>query len=147
MAFKYTVALVVPEELVTPDFAARMGGMQIVNIRQRLSQGLNVNDSEMPAYSKATAKARRKKGRQTAYRDLTMSGRMVGDMHVADVRTSGSLVEAVIGFASGRGRTLALSHQARDPWFGISPRDRAALTNSIRESLPAEIQKNLKDTK
>jgi len=129
--------------LVSADFVAALASMQIANIRRRLAAGLGIDDTQMPEYSALTKKLRSARGRQVAFRDLTMTGRMVGAMHVEGVRQDEARAEALIGFSTAEGRSKALSNQMRAPWFGISPQDEATLIASVQKDLPAEMQKNL----
>ena len=110
----------------------------IATMRLRIARGLNANDSQMPQYSKGYKKFRKKRGRQTTVRDLLFSGRMLGDLHVSSIRKSSRGWVAIVGFASARGRELALYHQRQVFFFGFSPSDVRDIERSIKDKLRRE---------
>lgn len=111
--------------------AASLAANLVVAIRKRAQEGRDIYDRPMPPYSPSYAAYRRSKGRQSERRDLTFTGRMLGDLHVLSVQPNAKGYEIRIGFASGRGRELAAKHQRIARWFGLSPRDRSTVLKSF----------------
>lgn len=103
--------------------SSELAQAQIANIRLRVAQGLDVKDQKMPGYTKEYEKRKASKGRKTGVRDLTMTGRMLGDMHVEATTEDNGKFGARIGFATATQKKKALGNQIRHPWFGISPQD------------------------
>jgi len=101
-----------------------VGNAQIIYMRRRLAKSIGVDDQPMPALTPAYAK---RKGSET--RDLLLTGRMLGSLRVdVDQRE----LTATIGFTDETSLQKARGNQARTPWFGFSPRDRAALNKLIQ---------------
>lgn len=146
MFVKFTFKLEVnlPTELVSSGYALARATDVIALVRQRVQQrGLNLQDRAMKPYKPSTIRQRKAKGRQTSVRDLTMSGRLMNDIHILRLTQSQGAHFATIGFATGRGRLIALAHQVRDPWFGLSDRDRATAMALVQRTLGPEIQRHL----
>ena len=96
----------------------------LINLRQRLARGEGLDDQPMAPLTRAYAK---RKGSET--RDLLLTGRMLGSLRVdVDQRK----LIAKIGFSDGGSLQKARGNQARTPWFGFSPKDRAALNKLIQ---------------
>ena len=103
-----------------------LGTAQILNIRRRVARGEGLSDQKMPDVSDAYARAR-KGGEKT--RNLLLTGRMLGGL---TVEVDESKFTATIGFSDGASVEKARANQARSPWFGFSPNDRAQLNKLIQ---------------
>ena len=103
---------------LSEQVSREMAWGQVVNIRQRLANGLGVDDSSMSDYTSAYAEIKGRSGP----RDLLATGSMLRAMQV---KISGR--SATIYFADGHSKLIAEAHQKRHPWFGVSPRDRQNL--------------------
>jgi len=108
--------------VVALEVGQAIGQAQIVNLRQRVAQGLGVYDQKMPPYSPGYRRKRAKTGRQVDNRDLTYSGRMLGSL-TQELNASETGVTVVIRFADAPSQQKARWNQAISPWFGVSPRD------------------------
>lgn len=135
MKFRFEFRKGKPVSLNLLPIARVMGTLQLANIGRRLSKGLGLQDSKMPGYSKATKAYRQKRGRQTGHRDLLMTGRMRGDMHISEVTQQGTIAWATISFATSHSRMIAARHQHVSPWFGISRQDKASLVSALQKRL------------
>ena len=101
-----------------------VGNAQIIYMRRRLAKSIGVDDRAMPALTDRYAK---RKG--SVKRDMLLTGRMLGSLRVeVDERE----LTATIGFTDETSLQKARGNQARTPWFGFSPRDRAALNKLIQ---------------
>lgn len=147
MFVKFTFALHanIPVDVISRQFVLARATDFIALMRQRVQQrGQNLQDRAMAPYAPMTEAQRKRKGRQTALRDLTFTGRMMGDIHIMRMTQSRGAWFATVGFATGYGRLLAMKHQSIDPWFGASPKDRAAAFKIMQRSIGPEIQRHLK---
>jgi len=108
--------------LVALEVGQAIGQAQIVNIRQRVAQGLGVYDQKMPPYSPSYRIERAATGRQVDTRDLTYSGRLLGPL-TQELNASETGVTVVIRFADVASQRKARQNQRISPWFGVSPRD------------------------
>lgn len=134
-----------PQQLVSPGFIRTLAATSIVIMRRRVQErGRNLQDQQMAPYAQMTRQQRRQRGRQTAYRDLTDTGRMMGGIHVASVtRVGASGYQATVGFSTAYARQTGATHQERDPWFGLSRDDRRTLTAFMQQQLPIELRKQM----
>ena len=132
-----------PDGMLDKKLAHQIGADALVTMRMRVKKGLNVQDQQMPKYAPMTKAMRKRKGRQTAVRDLTFTGRMLGALHV-EVRELGmGRWQILIRLADGRARLLGGKNQAVSPWFGFSRDDqrkiRVALEGLLQEAMQSKI--------
>lgn len=120
-------------QLVEALNAAAANG--VVLMKMRIQEGKGLDGQAMKPYSKEYAKRRQAKGRQTAKRDLSMTGQMVGGIHSTDATVEGTTIKASVAIAGARNRELALYHQKREPFFGYSPADEATIVASLEKKI------------
>jgi len=113
----------------------RVANNQIARMRLRVQGGKGTDDQQMPRYSKAYARARRKRGRQDEHRDLSMTGRMVGAIHLDEVKVEHDGLVATITIAGARNREVASYNQKRSPWFGFSPSEEVKIIDAVRKEV------------
>ena len=109
----------------------------IVDLRRRVAEGRDIKDDMMPTYTKGYQKARSKKGRPTQKRDLSMTGKMLGSIHLAQIKEEGGKYTAVITLSDARSKRLALYHQKTHRWFGWSPSNKREIKQSIKDNMAA----------
>ena len=106
----------------------------LVSVRMRVAKGVGLDDKPMKAYSPGYAKRKKAKGRQTKKRDLTMTGTMLGSLHVADVVADGEdNFSVAITLGDARSKQLALYNQQTSPWFGFSNKDLDQIEASTKD--------------
>ena len=106
----------------------------LVSVRMRVAKGVGLDDKPMKAYSPGYAKRKKAKGRQTKKRDLTMTGTMLGSLHVADVVADGEdNFSVAITLGDARSKQLALYNQQTTPWFGFSKNDLDQIEASTKD--------------
>lgn len=118
------------------------GQALVAQIHRRALLGIGLDDAKMPDYADSTAKRKRKKGHETAFRTLTETGSMLRSMHVESISVGNQSATITIGFSNAEDGKKAAYNQSRTPWFGASPRDREVL----QELLKGRIQQILEDT-
>lgn len=147
---------------------ARMAGTLIIgHIRERVSEGVDVDGRLFDGYSDSYTERRMVLGRATAFVNLVMSGGMLGSLKIVDVRESAGVASVEVGLgtgssrivsppprrrrrARGRKRThgpphnlLGKWHQdgaGRNPrrkWFGVSRNGNDEIREILRKLLPA----------
>jgi len=92
----------------------------LASMQIRISEGKGLDGGSMKPYSEGYKKQREKRGRQSSRRDLSMTGKMLGGIHLAGVKPHANGVRAEIGIAGARNREIALYHQRKTPWFGFT---------------------------
>lgn len=105
----------------------------LVSVRMRVAKGVGLDDKPMKAYSPGYAKRKKDKGRQVKKRDLTMTGTMLGSLHVADVEQDGDRFSVAVTFGDARSKQLALYNQQTSPWFGFSKNDLEQIEASTKD--------------
>lgn len=90
--------------------------------------GKNIKNRPLKPYSADYAAFRGQRGRQTAFRDLTLSGKMWQSL-----TTSKSRGEARMFFGSAESANKAAGNQARTPFFGLAPTEKALLKSRLRK--------------
>lgn len=106
----------------------------LVSVRMRVAKGVGLDDKPMKAYSPEYAKRKKNKGRQVKKRDLTMTGTMLGSLHVADVVADGEdNFSVAITLGDARSKQLALYNQQTSPWFGFSKNDMDQIEASMKD--------------
>ena len=102
-----------------------------------MAEGKGLKDETMPKYTTSYKKRRAKKGRPTNKRDLSMTGKMVGSIHLAQIKEEGGKYTAVITLSDARSKRLALYHQKTHRWFGWSPSNKREIKQSIKDNMAA----------
>ena len=100
-------------------------------IRLRIAKGIGAEDRQMKPYTPEYAEKKQQLGRRAEIRDLTLTGRMLGGLHVAKKGPKLAAIE----FADARSKVLALSNQRVDPWFGLSPQDQEKVRAYVEQRL------------
>lgn len=140
--FKAGLEINMPTNLISSNMVRSVAVDAIAIMRQRVQgQGRNLQDQQMGKYSKSTKRHRAKRGRQTAYRDLTDTGRMMRAIHVMHITKTQQGHVAVIGFSTAHARKIAAAHQEREPWFGLSRQDKQTLTAIAARRVQAGLQR------
>lgn len=116
----------------------RMGNLGISTILERVSKAIGSDDSRM----KPLSMRRSRKGEQYGYRvrkrkavggrgirDLRLTGAMLDNLSVRSV----SETEVRIDFTSRDARMKARTNEARDAWWGWSPKDLVRLTVAAKQ--------------
>ena len=109
-------------------------------IKERVGRGLNIKDQLMDPYSAMATAERKKRGRQTAVRDLSLSGRMMAAMQASRVSESGGVFTSQIRFTDALSARKAEENQERDEWFGLSPNDERLVRDFMQDILDQEVQ-------
>ena len=110
----------------------------IAAMQMRIQSGEGLNGKMMRPYTKAYKKQREKLSRQTARRDLSVTGKMLGGIHLQAIKASATGVTADIGIVGARNRELALYHQKKTPWFGFTDEEIAEMTADLKSKLEAQ---------
>ena len=109
----------------------------IAAMRIRIQSGEGLNGKTMRPYSKGYKKQREKLSRQSARRDLSVTGKMLGGIHLQSIKPSANGVTADIGIVGARNRELALYHQKKTPWFGFTDEELAEMTAELKSKIEA----------
>jgi len=109
------------------EAATEIAEAQIANMQLRLMGGIGVDDQPMAAYSQAYRRLREKSGRTGDKRTLNFTGAMQRSLFLRRVFVRGGDVVAEISFSTQKEQEKATYTNEQTPWFGVSPKDEAAL--------------------
>ena len=132
MWLKETRTLTIPDGILLQADMSAIGQAAVSAVRDRVKRyGLGSDDAFMPRYTPAYAKRRGQHGRQSEYRDLTMSGDMLKAIHVFGVTRH----VVSIGITDPRNQVKAAAQQQRHPFLGIAASDWPMLSARITDRL------------
>jgi hypothetical protein len=114
----------------------KIGAEAIRLITRRVTRGMNLSDRPAKALSASWKKHKTKRGKKPI-RDLQDSGAMLNALTIIEVGDA----EVTIGFTRLEENKKALSHQAREAWFGLSRHDEQMLSSFVSRLFAAKIKK------
>lgn len=107
------------------DTAKLLNGSIQTRVQKR---GEGTDGKKMKSYSNKYANLKSNTGRNTAYRDLTFSGRMFQSL-----TTSKSRNKAKMFFGNAESVNKASGNNSRTPFFGLGKKERAILRAEINK--------------
>ena len=113
----------------TGDYLEKTAQELNSSIQVRVQKGgKGVKGLKMKPYSGSYGTFKNSTGRQTAYRDLTFSGKMWQSL-----TTSKTKNEARMFFGNAESVNKASGNHARTPFFGLSPKEKALLNRRLKK--------------
>jgi len=113
----------VPDKETFETMALQLATTYLTSVNERLDQGIGSNGQQMPAYSAGYKRRKRKFGRQTRVRDLSLTNqtRSAFQLVKQEIFDTGFIV--TFGFITERARRLAQYNQLISPFVGFAPYD------------------------
>lgn len=105
---------------IIPRLLLKLGGIEILRIRQRTALGKDVNEKQFVPYSQSYAKFRREMGRRITPVNLTLTGKMLGSMIPRPTKTG---VDIVFGRSTEQQKAI---------WHNFGRGARRALGESLK---------------
>jgi len=113
------------------DFIFTLGILINTSIRTRTQDSGMGTFKKLPKYSDKYARFREKKGRDTAIRNLTFSGRMFN----AQVAEPLGKDKVILSFGTDEEKDKALGNDERTPFFGIGPTEDDVINSESKKFL------------
>lgn len=114
-------------EFTTAQFLDDTAKLLNSSIQERVQKkGEGTDGSKMKAYPTNYANARKKKGRQILFRDLTMSGKMFQSLTTSKGRN-----KAKMFFGNTESVNKASGNDARTPFFGLGAKEKEILGREL----------------
>jgi hypothetical protein len=109
----------------------KLGTVGLAAVKNRLAAGLGPTDAPAKPLTKRYAIYKSKRLRRRAVRDLSLTGRMLGNISVRTV----SERAAKAALTSRQERIKGLANMRREPWLVFSPRNKATVLEAARRML------------